>query len=74
MHVDGFIKLGFWSQLILLFLVDMGTIVAFMKGPVPWYHYVGFCVVNAVLLYMTYKMWGWLRHQRTADIDAPDID
>tara|TARA_B100000530_G_scaffold190121_1_gene120595 strand:+ start:55 stop:282 length:228 start_codon:yes stop_codon:yes gene_type:complete len=73
-NVDAFIKLGFWSQLVLLFLVDMGTVMAFMKEPVPWYHYVGFCVVNAALLYITYRTWGWLRHQRTSDIDAPDID
>jgi hypothetical protein len=74
MNVDVFIKLGFWCQLVLLFLVDWGTLVSFTKGPVPWYHYVGFCVVNATLLYITYKTWGWLRHQRTSDIDAPDID
>ncbi len=74
MTTDGFIKLGFWSQLVLLFLVDWGSIAAFMREPTPWYHYVGFCVVNLVLLSMTYMMWGWLKHQRTADIDAPDID
>ena len=74
MNGDTFIKAGFWSQLVLLFLVDWGSILAFMKGPVPWYHYVGFCVVNVVLLGITWKTWGWLRHQRTEDIDAPDID
>ena len=32
---DSFIKLGFWSQLVLLALVDWGSIRAFMNEPVP---------------------------------------
>ena len=60
---DKFIKAGFWSQLILLFLVDWGSLLAFMRYEVPWYHYVGFVVLNVVLIYATFVMWGWLRPQ-----------
>jgi hypothetical protein len=60
---DKFIKLGFWSQLVLLALIDWGTIVAFTKTDVAWYHYIGFTVVNIVLLWLTWIMWKWLRPQ-----------
>jgi hypothetical protein len=62
---DKFIKLGFWSQLVLLFLVDWGSLLAFAKYEVGWYHYVGFTVVNGLLLWATWVMWGWLKPQRT---------
>lgn len=65
---DKFIKVGFWSQLILLFLVDWGSILAFMRYEVPWYHYLGFILVNGVLLYATYVMWVWLKPQSAPDI------
>jgi hypothetical protein len=62
---DKFIKLGFWSQLVLLLLVDWGSLAAFAKYDVAWYHYVGFAVVNISLLWATWVMWGWLKPQRT---------
>ena len=64
---DSFIKLGFWSQLVLLGLVDWGTLYAFSTQDVAWYHYVGFVLVNVMLLWVTYKMWPWLRQQRSLD-------
>ena len=64
---DSFIKLGFWSQLVLLGLVDWGTVYAFSTQNVAWYHYLGFVVVNAILLFATFKMWPWLRQQRSSD-------
>lgn len=60
---DRFIKLGFWSQLILLALIDWGSIVGFLNEDVAWYHYVGFAVVNIVLLWLTWVMWKWLGPQ-----------
>ena len=62
---DDFIKLGFWSQLLLLALVDWGTLLAFARGGVPWYHYVGFAAVNVILLGASWSMWGWLRQKRS---------
>jgi len=65
---DRFIKWGFWSQLILLVLVDIGSLKAFMTQPdIPWYHYVGFGIVNVVLLGMTAYMWRWLKPQKSDD-------
>ena len=64
---DQFIKLGFWSQLILLVLVDWGSLASFAKETPPWYHYVGFAVVNIVLILSTAWMWKWLHPQRTED-------
>ncbi|HCP45631.1 MAG TPA: hypothetical protein DIU15_06300 [Deltaproteobacteria bacterium] len=65
---DDFIKLGFWSQLLLLVLVDWGTLLAFARGGVPWYHYVGFAAVNVILLGAAWRMWGWLRQKRSRPI------
>ncbi|MDP6935011.1 MAG: hypothetical protein QGG40_18965 [Myxococcota bacterium] len=60
---DLFIKLGFWSQLVFLALVDWGTLVAFSNQPPPWYHWAGFVVVNLLCLTATVFVWRWLRHQ-----------
>ena len=68
MTTDGFIKVGFWSQLVLLFLVDWGTILALSKDGGPWYHVVGFVIVNAVLLYATWLVWKWLKPARSPDL------
>ena len=69
---DQFIKMGFWSQLVLLILVDWGSLVAFARADhVPWYHWAGFITVNAVLLYATYKVWVWLKPQRGRDVIEP---
>ena len=67
---DRFIKLGFWSQLVLLVLVDWGSIASFMKEPPPWYHYAGFAAVNIGLILSTAWMWKWLHPQRTQRPDA----
>lgn len=58
---EGFRKSGFWSQLVLLILVDAATVNAFFKQQVAWYHYVGFVVVNVVLIWLTVIVWRWLR-------------
>ncbi|HEY3233630.1 MAG TPA: hypothetical protein VGJ84_02870 [Polyangiaceae bacterium] len=60
-RADAFCKAGFWVQLVLLVLVDWGTLAAFRRYPVPVYHYVGFAVVNLVLLSTTFVIWSWLR-------------
>ncbi len=57
---DKFIATGFWSQLILLILVDWGSLASFMRGDGAWYHYIAFVVVNVVLLTATWKVWGWM--------------
>ena len=62
---DAVIKAGFWSQLVLLFLVDWGTLAAFARHDVPWYHYAGFALVNGVLLGATALLWRWLSVQRS---------
>ena len=62
---DDFIKLGFWSQLVLLGLVDWASILAFQAGEGTWYHYIGFGLVNAVLLGAAWFMWGWLKEKRS---------
>jgi len=67
MTTDGFINLGFWSQLVLLALVDWGTILALSEQGGPWYHFVGFGVVNIVLLYATWLVWKWMRPFQKAD-------
>ena len=62
---DVLIWAGFWSQLVLLFLVDWGTLAAFASQRVSAIHYVGFAVVNGVLLGATAVTWRWLRVQRS---------
>ena len=64
MTADGLIKAGFWTQLVLLALMDWASISAFMTQDVAWYHYAGFVVVNTVLLALTAIMWKWLKPQR----------
>jgi len=68
---DKVIKTGFWLQLVLLGLIDWGTLVAFSRQTVPWYHYVGFTVVNLILLSLTVVMWRWLRPQRSRPLSRP---
>jgi hypothetical protein len=71
MTTDRFIRLGFWSQLVLLFLVDWGTVTVWMRGsdPVPWYHVAGFVLVNLALLVGTYRMWGWMERQQSEPLE-----
>ena len=61
---ETFRKSGFWSQLVLLGLIDWGTVHAFRREEVAYYHYIGFVVMNVVLLGLTVVVWRWLRHQR----------
>ena len=61
---EGVRKAGFWMQLVLLALVDWGTLVAFSQQHVHAIHYVGFVVVNVALLAATFVIWRWLRHAR----------
>ena len=67
---EGFRKSGFWSQLVLLALIDWATIYAFLHQDVAWYHYVGFVVVNVFLLWMTVIVWRWLKPQTS---QPPDV-
>ena len=62
---DVLIWAGFWSQLVLLLLVDWGTLSAFANQRVSPIHYVGFAVVNGLLLGATALTWRWLRVQRS---------
>ena len=69
---DDFIKLGYWSQLVLLGLVDWGTIAAFMDGQGSMLHYIGFGVMNVVLLVVWWVAWKrWLRDARTPGQQPP---
>ncbi len=65
MNVDTWIRIGFWSQLVLLFLVDWGTVLAFSRMEVAFGHYLGFAVVNVILLSLAWHMWGWLKTKRS---------
>jgi hypothetical protein len=65
---EGFRKLGFWLQLVLLGLVDWGTVVAFSRHEVPAIHYVGFGLVNAGLLGATIVVWRWLPSKSPKEI------
>ena len=61
---ENFRKLGFWSQLVLLALIDWATLRSFFKEQTPWYHWFGFCSVNILLLTLTFYMARWLRDNR----------
>ena len=67
---EGFRKSGFWSQLMLLGLIDWATVYAFLHQPVAWYHYAGFAAVNVLLLWLTVIVWRWLRPQTSLSPDA----
>ncbi len=58
---DDFIKLGYWSQLVLLGLVDWGTLAAFADGQGSVFHYVGFSILNVILLVGWWFGWQWLK-------------
>ena len=60
------IKAGFWTQLILLGLVDWGSLQAFASRDVVHpIHYLGFALVNAILLGLTAMMWRWMRDKKS---------
>ena len=61
---ERFRMAGFWCQLVLLGLIDAATLVGFSRGGVPIYHYVGFIILNAVLLVLTAIVWRSLRQMR----------
>ena len=72
---DDFIKLGFWSQLVLLFLVDWGTLVAFDKADhVPLWQWASFITANLILLTATWYLWKWLKPARGRDVVSEDDD
>jgi len=73
---DDFIKSGFWAQLLLLVLVDWGSLVAFQNADhVPWYHWAGLISVNVVLLGASWFFWLWLRSAKSRDvIDAENAN
>ena len=69
---DGFIKAGFWSQVSLLFLVDWAALYVFHHTEdMPWYHWVGFTVMNVILIYATWVMWKWLAPQQSRPMITP---
>jgi hypothetical protein len=69
---DGFIKAGFWSQVSLLFLVDWGALYVFRHTEdMPWYHWVGFTMMNVILIYATWVMWQWLAPQKSKPMFTP---
>ena len=70
---DRFIKCGFWCQFILLAIIDWGSVSAFLTQEVPWYHYVGFTIVNGILLTMTWILWGWMRDKRGIPLDSSGV-
>lgn len=53
--------MGFWSQVVLLGLLDTASLMSFARERPPWYHLVGFAAVNIVLLLATALMWQWMR-------------
>ncbi len=61
---EGFRMAGFWAQPLLLGLIDAATIAGFVRDGAPAYHYVGFAIVNIVLLAATFVVWRWLRDMR----------
>lgn len=68
---DYLIALGFWMQLVLLFLVDWGSLLAFRREPPAWYHQVGFVVVNVVLLTAWLYAWSLWRRRPSRRDPAP---
>ncbi len=60
------IRMGFLTQLILLGLVDWGTIAALSSKGGPWYHVAGLVTLNAILLSASVFMWKWLVRQGDA--------
>ncbi len=58
---EMFRQAGFWSQLLLLGLLDWASLTAFGRQGAAWYHWVGLTVVNAALLGLTVIVWRWLR-------------
>jgi len=67
---DDFIKLGFWSQLVFLLLVDWGSIHALVRTAAPWYHWAGFFTINVLILLATVHIWSWLKDAKTPDEPA----
>jgi hypothetical protein len=58
---DKLIRVGFFAQILLLILLDWASLSAFRKEGVPWYHVVGFAVVNIVLIFAAALMWNWMK-------------
>jgi len=81
------IQLGFWSQIVLLGLVDWGTLYWWNKDwsprgsdpsvvvthGIPWYHVVGLVVMNVVLLTSAAFTWRYLSRQRFHATPPPDL-
>lgn len=64
---DWVIKAGFLIQIVLLVLVDIGTLYALAQAPSRWPHLIGLIVVNAVLVPIAALVWRWLRVQAKSD-------
>lgn len=64
---DGVIKAGFFIQIMLLALVDVGTLYALAEQPSGWPHLFGLLAVNAVLLPIAAVVWRWLRLQARSE-------
>lgn len=64
---DSVIKAGFLVQVVMLVLVDFGTLYAIQQSPSQWPHVIGLVVVNAVLLPIAALVWRWLRLQARSE-------
>lgn len=60
---DVMIQLGFWTQLVLLVLVNWGSLAAFARHGAPWYHVVGIVVVDASLLFASVVTFRFIMRQ-----------
>ena len=59
-----FVEAGFWSQLVLLGLVDWGSVAAMRRTDgASWPVVAGFVVMNALLLFAAVVMFRWMRQQ-----------
>jgi hypothetical protein len=70
---DLMIQLGFWCQIVFLGLVDWGSAASFRRQGVPWYHAIGFAVVNLVLIAAAVLTWRYLSRQRARRAEPADV-
>lgn len=61
-----FVEAGFWSQLVLLGLVDYGSVKAMLSGGATPAVVAGLVLVNGVLLFAAAVMLRWMRRQGAA--------
>ncbi len=57
-------RMGFFSQLVFLLLVDWGSLHAFERDGAAWFHYAALIALNVVLLAAAFFVYRWLRTVR----------